>query len=78
MFSFSQYPFRTSRTIDGKTYIEVSELNEILDNLKELGPTLQQAADAAEKLRSAFAVEKPAADNLLLELQNAAGKLKEI
>ena len=58
MQALAQYPFRTSRTIDGKTYIEVSEVNEILENIQKLGPAFQQVADASEKLRNIFADEK--------------------
>lgn len=74
----AQYPFRTSRTIDGKTYIELTEVNEILENIQKLGPAFQQVADATEKLKKAFTTTKPAVDNLLVEVQNAAGNFKEI
>lgn len=74
----AQYPFRTSRTIDGKTYIELTEVNEILENIQKLGPAFQQVADASEKIKKIFSDEKKATDNLLVEMQNAAGNLKEI
>ena len=77
MPNLAQYPFRTSRVFDGKTYIEVSELNEILENLQKLGPTFQQIADASEKLKSVFAAEKAQTKNLLVELKETEGNLKE-
>jgi uncharacterized phage infection (PIP) family protein YhgE len=74
----AQYPFRTSRTIDGKTYIELTEVNEILENIQKLGPAFQQIADATEKLKTVFADTKTQTDNLLVEAKEAAGNLKEI
>lgn len=73
----AQYPFRTSRTIDGKTYIELSEVNEILENIRKLGPAFQQVADASEKIKNIFADSKAKTDNLLVELQEASGNLKD-
>lgn len=59
--------------VDGKTYIEVSELKEILDNLERLGPALQQVADATAQIKRVFSDSKPEVDNLLVELKEAAG-----
>ena len=78
MQALAQYPFRTSRTIDGKTYIEVSEVNEILENIQKLGPAFQQVADASEKLRNIFADEKKTAEKLLVELKNAEGTIRNL
>ena len=69
--SIQQYPFKTLRTIDGKQYVEVSEVNEMLDNLEKVGPALQQAAEAAKQLRDAFSGAKKETSNLLLELDRS-------
>lgn len=63
------YPFRTARVIDGKTYIQVDELQEILANLEKLGPVLKQVADATTQIKNAFTDGKSKTDNLLVELQ---------
>lgn len=73
----TQYPFKTSIRIEGKTYIELSEVNEILENIGKLGPAFQQVADASEKIRNVFSDSRPKVDNLLVELQEAAGTSKE-
>lgn len=69
--SIQQYPFKTLRTIDGKQYVEISEVNEMLDNLEKVGPVLQQAAEAAKQLRDAFSGAKKETSNLLLELDRS-------
>lgn len=76
MPNLEQYPFRTAITVEGKTYIEVSELKEILDNLERLGPVLKQVADASSQIRNVFAGEKSKTDNLIVELKEAEGNLK--
>ena len=63
------YPFKTARTIEGKTYIQVDELKEILSSLEKLGPVLKQVADATKQIKDAFSDGKEKTDNLLVELQ---------
>lgn len=69
------YPFRTAKVIDGKTYIEVTELNEILENLPKLGPAFQQVADAAQKLERVFGDTRKTANLLVEEMDKARGNL---
>lgn len=71
--SIREYPFKTLKTIDGKQYIELSEVNEMLDDLEKVGPALQQAADAAKQLRDLFPGVRKDTNNLLVELQKASG-----
>lgn len=63
------YPFKTARIIEGKTYIQVDELKEILSSLEKLGPVLKQVADATKQIKDAFSDGKEKTDNLLVELQ---------
>lgn len=70
------YPFRTARVVDGKTFIEIEELEEILTNLEKLSPVLKQVADSTTRIRDAFADGKSKTDNLLVELKDAEGNLK--
>ena len=63
------YAFKTSREIDGEVYVKLSEVEEVLENLDKLGPTFQQVADAAERLKKAFAGSSAQANNLLLDSQ---------
>jgi hypothetical protein len=69
MPNLSNYPFRTARVIDGKTYIQLEELNEILENLEKLGPTFRQIADATKDLKAVFGNARRTTDNLLVEIQ---------
>ena len=69
MPNLANYPFRTAKVVDGKTYIAVEELNEILDNLQKLGPTFEQIAKATKDLKSVFGDARKTTDNLLLEAQ---------
>lgn len=73
--SLQSYPFKTLKHIDGKDYIELSEVNEMLDNLEKVGPALQQAAEAARQLRDAFSGARRETDNLLVELNKAKGNV---
>lgn len=70
MPNLNNYPFKSTKIIDGKTYISVDELNEILDNLERLGPTFKEIADATQQLKSVFGNAKKTSDNLLVEMQN--------
>lgn len=72
MPNLQNYPFRTAKVIDGKTYITVEELNEILENLQKLGPTFQQIADATKQLKDVFGNARRTTDNLLVEIQREA------
>ena len=78
MPNLSNYPFRTAKTIDGQTYISVDELNEILDSLEKLGPTLQQVAAATSQLKQVFGQVNQDSKNLLVELNEAQRKVKDI
>lgn len=69
--SIQQYPFKTLKVIDGKQYVEISEVNEMLDNLEKVGPALQQAAEAAKQLRDAFSGARKETSKLLLELDRS-------
>lgn len=69
MPNLQNYPFKTAKVIDGKTYIAIEELNEILDNLQKLGPTFQQIADATQQLKTVFGNARKTTDNLLVEIQ---------
>ena len=75
MPNLANYPFKTAKVIDGKTYIEVSELNEILDNLQKLGPTFKQIADATQQLKNVFGDARRSTDLLVEEANRAAGIL---
>ena len=78
MPNLSNYPFRTAKTVDGQTYISVDELNEILDSLEKLGPTLQQVAAATSQLKQVFGQVNQDSKNLLVELNEAQRKVKDI
>ena len=78
MADLSKYPFRTAIVVNGKTYIEVAELNEILDSLEKLGPTLQQVADATTQLKQVFGQVNQDSKNLLVELKQAQQKVQDI
>lgn len=78
MPNLSNYPFRTAKIIDGQTYISVEELNEILDSLEKLGPTLQQVAAATSQLKQVFGQVNQDSKNLLVELNEAQRKVKDI
>ncbi len=75
--NLGNYPFRTAKVIDGKTYIAVEELNEILENLKELGPTFEKIANATKELKQVFGDAKPKVSNLLVETQKIQGDLEK-
>lgn len=77
MPKLEQYPFQSAISVNGKTYIALEEVNEMLDNLQKLGPTFQQIADATSRLKSVFADSKNETNNLLVELKEAEGNLKE-
>lgn len=78
MADLSKYPFRTAIVVNDKTYIEVAELNEILDSLEKLGPTLQQVADATTQLKQVFGQVNQDSKNLLVELKQAQQKVQDI
>ena len=69
MPNLSNYPFKSAKTIDGKTYISLEEVNEMLDNLQNMGPIFKQIADATSQMKKVFGDTKNKADNLLVELQ---------
>ena len=75
MPDLNKYPFRTARTIDGKTYISVEELNEILNNLERLGPTFKQIADATSQMKQVFGDTRKTVNLLTEELRGAEGKV---
>lgn len=77
MPNLQNYPFKSLRVIDGQQYISVQELNEILDNLKELGPIFSQVASATQQLKDVFGNARKTTDNLLVEIQKAQGKSGE-
>ena len=75
MLNLSNYPFQTARVIDGKTYIAVEELNEILDNLENLGPTFKQIADVTAQMKQVFGDTRKNVNLLTEELRRAEGNL---
>lgn len=75
MPDLTKYPFRTAKVIDGKTYIAVEELNEILNNLAELGPVFKQVADATGQLKQVFGDARKNTNLIVEDLKRAEGKL---
>lgn len=73
MPNLSNYPFRTAKVIDGKTYVAVEELNEILDNLQELGPVFKQIADATKIVKAAFTSADKTTNLLVEEMKGLEG-----
>jgi len=75
MPNLSSYPFKTARVIDGKTYITVEELNEILDNIQKLGPTFAQIAASMKDVRAAFVAADKTSNLIVEEMKGLEGKV---